>query len=175
MGVQERVLITGEQVDQRADEMAAWIDKEYENKNVLLVPVFLGALPITAKLMERIKLPDMELDGVRVKSYRGEKSSGEPILIWDLVTNIKGRHVLVIDDIADTRMTMKFVKEQLLKRNPASLRVLTMLDKPDRQVADVKIDQVGFTIENVWVEHLGLDTDGLNRNGKNITYRAASG
>lgn len=174
MGLQERVLITGEQLDRRADEMAAWIDKEYEGKNVLLVPVFMGALPITAKLMERIKVPDMELDGVRVKTYKGQESSEPPKLVWDLVTNIEGRHVLVIDDIADTRTTMKFVKEELLKRNPASLRVLTMLDKPDRQVADVEIDQVGFVINNVWVEHVGLDTEGKNRNGRDITYRVSS-
>lgn len=165
------VLIPQEKIQDRIRELAEWVNSEYKGKNLLLVCVLLGAIPTTAELMKYITLEDMQLDVLRVKSYNGQESTKDPELTVDLFTPVEGRHVLVVEDITDTRHTIRFIRKTLEERNPASLKILALLNKAERQETEAQVDQIGFEIPNKWVENFGLDTDGFYRNGPHITYR----
>ncbi len=157
MAEKVEVLIEESEVQKRIYEIADEISKDYEGKEVLLVCILKGSVMFTCELAKRIKCPVL-FDFMSVSSYGdGTESSGRVKIIKDLDDNIEGKDVIVIEDIIDSGRTLKFLMEVLEVRNPRSLKLCTLLDKPDRRVVDVKVDYIGFKIPDEFVVGYGLD------------------
>lgn len=155
----ERVLLTNQQIQDRLHEMATQIDQDYAGKNLLVVGVLKGALMVVADLTRKIHSP-LEIDWMAVSSYgSGTKSSGVVRILKDLDTDVHDRHVLIIEDIIDSGLTLAWLKENLEVRGAASVAIATLLRKPDAAKVDVPVDYVGFDIPNEFVVGYGLDYD----------------
>ena len=160
----EKVLISEEQIRTRLAEMAAEIAVDYEGRDVLLVGVLKGAVMVMADLARAIP-SHVEMDWMAVSSYgSGSKSSGVVRILKDLSTDVTGMHVLLVEDIIDTGLTLSYLVTNLRYRRPASLKVLTVFRKPEAARNPVEIAYVGFDIPNEFVVGYGLDYDGLYRN-----------
>ena len=153
----EDVLITPERLQQRIGELAAQIDADYADRELLLVGVLKGAVMVMADLARAIRLP-VEMDWMAVSSYgSGTKSSGVVRILKDLDCDITGRHVLVVEDIIDSGLTLSWLVRNLESRGPASLRVCALLRKPTAARTDVDVTYVGFDIADAFVIGYGLD------------------
>lgn len=152
--------ISEEKLDKRIREIAAQISEDYAKKEVTLICILKGSVFYTCELAKRITVP-VTLDFMSVSSYgSGTESSGKITIKKDLDENIEGRDVIVIEDIIDSGNTLSKLIPMLQERNPASLKVTTLLDKPERrEVDDVHVDYVGFEIEDKFVVGYGLDFD----------------
>jgi hypoxanthine phosphoribosyltransferase len=159
-----RVLFTKEQMAVRMVELAADIDRDYEGKDLLLVGVLNGAVMVMADL-SRALTSHCRMDWMAISSYgSGTKSSGVVRILKDLSTDITGVHVLIIEDIIDTGLTLSYLVSNLLSRGPASLKIMTALRKPEAARSAVDVAYVGFDIPNEFVVGYGLDYDGRYRN-----------
>ncbi|MBO5279357.1 MAG: hypoxanthine phosphoribosyltransferase [Lachnospiraceae bacterium] len=159
-----RVLLTEEEVDKRIEEIGAQISRDYAGKSVHLICVLKGGVFFTCELAKRITVP-VSLDFMSVSSYgAGTKSSGVVKIVKDLDEPLDGKDVLIVEDIIDSGRTLSYLIELLHKRNPNSVRLCTLLDKPERRVTDVKVDYVGFNIPDEFVVGYGLDYDQKYRN-----------
>ena len=157
MAERVRVLLTEEEVDARIKSIGEQISKDYEGKEVHLICVLKGGSFFMCELAKRITVP-VSLDFMSVSSYGSEtKSSGVVKIVKDLDETIMGKDVIVIEDIIDSGRTLSYLLEMLKDRKPASLRLCTLLDKPDRRVVDVNIDYTGFAIPDEFVVGYGLD------------------
>lgn len=153
----QEILLTEEQIQTRLDEMASEIDRDYRGKNVLLVGVLKGAIMVMADLTRKLTL-DAPMDWMAVSSYgTGTKSSGVVRILKDLDTDIQGRHVLIVEDIIDSGLTLSWLIANLKSRNPASVEIATMLRKPDAAKVDIDVKYVGYDIPNEFVIGYGLD------------------
>ena len=153
----QEVLFSEEQLDRRVREIAAQIEKDYEGKEIMLIGVLRGSFVFMADLCRRIDLP-CTLDFMSVSSYgKGTSSSGQVQITKDLSSDISGQHIIVIEDILDSGNTLSYLLKLLEQRNPASIRLCTLLDKPDRRVKEVKVDYSGFSIPDAFVVGYGLD------------------
>jgi hypoxanthine phosphoribosyltransferase len=153
----EKVLISEEQIRTRLAEMAAEIAVDYEGRDVLLVGVLKGAVMVMADLARAIPA-HVEMDWMAVSSYgSGTKSSGVVRILKDLDRDITGRHVLIVEDIIDSGLTLSWLMSNLGSRGPASVEVCTLLRKPDAAQVDVPVRYVGFDIPNEFVIGYGLD------------------
>ena len=153
----QEVLFSEEQLDRRVREIAAQIEKDYEGKEIMLIGVLRGSFVFMADLCRRIDLP-CTLAFMSVSSYgKGTSSSGQVQITKDLSSDISGQHIIVIVDILDSGNTLSYLLKLLEQRNPASLRLRTLLDKPERRVKEVKGDYSGFTIPDAFVVGYGLD------------------
>nr|WP_276582504.1 hypoxanthine phosphoribosyltransferase [Cellulomonas sp. RIT-PI-Y] len=153
----ERVLLTEEQLGNRLDEIAAQIDADYAGQDVLLVGVLKGAVMVMADLARRISAP-VAMDWMAVSSYgSGTKSSGVVRILKDLDADLTGRHVLIVEDIIDSGLTLSWLLANLRSRGPASVEIATMLRKPDAAKVEVEVRYVGFDIPNEFVVGYGLD------------------
>ena len=162
----EKVLVSEEEIIEKSKELGEILTKEYEGKNPLVLGILRGSVPFLAELIKHIDC-HLETDFMTVSSYHGgTKSSGEVKLILDVDTAVKGRDILIVEDIIDTGLTLKAIKEILMKMNPASLKITTLLDKPSRRLEGVDIvpEYVGFVIPNEFVVGFGLDYDEQYRN-----------
>ncbi len=159
----KRVLFSEEQIAARASALAAQISKDYAGKNPIIVCVLRGAVIFYAQLVKNVAI-DCSFDFVSLSSYSGTSSSGKVRMLLDLREDIKGRHVIIVEDIVDTGLTTKYLGELLNTRAPASVEVCTMLDKPSNREVPMKPKYVGFTIENEFVVGYGLDYNELYRN-----------
>ena len=160
----ERVLITEEQIQQRVKELAAEIDRDYAGKDVLLVGVLKGAVMVMADL-SRAMHSNAPMDWMAVSSYgSGTQSSGVVRILKDLDADISGRHVLVVEDILDSGLTLTWLLSNLRSRGPASVEVCTLLRKPDAAKVEVDVRYVGFDIPAEFVVGYGLDFDERYRN-----------
>lgn len=158
------VLLTEEQVDARISEIGAQISREYEGKEVHLVCVLKGGTFFTCELAKRISVP-VSLDFMSVSSYGSDtKSSGVVRIVKDLDEPLRGKDVIVVEDIVDSGRTLSYLLEMLKDRGPASLKLCTLLDKPERRVTDVKVDYTGFRVPDEFVVGYGLDYDQKYRN-----------
>lgn len=158
------VLLTEEQVDTRISEIGAQISREYEGKEVHLVCVLKGGTFFTCELAKRISVP-VSLDFMSVSSYGSDtKSSGVVRIVKDLDEPLRGKDVIVVEDIVDSGRTLSYLLEMLKDRGPASLKLCTLLDKPERRVTDVKVDYTGFRVPDEFVVGYGLDYDQKYRN-----------
>lgn len=158
------VLLSEEEVDRRINEIGEQISKDYVGKNVHLICVLKGGSFFLCELAKRISVP-VSLDFMSVSSYgKDTKSSGVVKIVKDLDESIKGKNVLVIEDIVDSGRTLSYLMEMLEAREPESLKLCTLLDKPDRRVVDVKVDYTGFQVPDEFVVGYGLDYDQLYRN-----------
>lgn len=160
-----KVLYTPEQLSERLTELAAEIDAEYRGKDLLLVGVLSGAVMVMADLSRQLSI-HCEMDWMAISSYgSGTQSSGVVRILKDLNTNISGRHVLVVEDIIDTGLTLSYLISNLRSRDPASLDIMTMFRKPEATSGSgVDVRWVGFDIPNEFVVGYGLDYDGRYRN-----------
>lgn len=152
-----KVLIPEEEVDAKILELAKRINKEYEGKAVKLICILKGSVFFTCELAKRLTIP-VTLDFMSVSSYGNETaSSGRVKIVKDLDENIEGEDVIVIEDIIDSGRTLRYLLDLLASRNPKSLKLCTLLDKPERRVTDVDVDYVGFHIPDKFVVGYGLD------------------
>ena len=159
-----RVLLTEAEVDAKIQEIGEQISRDYAGQQVHLVCVLKGGSFFMCELAKRITVP-VTLDFMSVSSYGGDtRSSGIVKIVKDLDEPLKDRDVLVVEDIVDSGRTLSYLMELLKNRGPASLKLCTLLDKPDRRVVDVKVDYTGFEIPDVFVVGYGLDYDQKYRN-----------
>lgn len=158
------VLLTEEEIKAIVKRLGSEITADYEGKNLLVVSVLKGSVMIMADLLREIKLP-LKIDFMAVSSYgSGTASSGTVKIIKDLDINLSGYDILIVEDILDSGATLSSLKEILLTRKPASVKICTFLDKPDRRKADIKADYVGAVIPDEFVVGYGLDYDEKYRN-----------
>lgn len=153
-GIHE-VLISGSQIEQRVGELGAQISREYKGREPLLIGVLRGVTCFMADLMRHVSLP-LAIDFMAISSYEGERG-GAVRIVKDLEESLVDRHVIVIEDIVDTGMTLNALLQELRSRGPASLSVCTLLDKRVRRLVEVSIDYVGFEIGDEFVVGYGLD------------------
>ena len=153
----ERVLISEEQIHDKLDELAAQIAEHYAGQDLLLVGVLKGAVMVMADLMRALPM-SVPVDWMAVSSYgSGTKSSGVVRILKDLDVDITGKHVLIVEDIVDSGLTLSWIKSNLESRNPASVKICTLLRKPDAAKVEVEVEWVGFDIPNEFVVGYGLD------------------
>ena len=164
MNTKISVMISEEEINKRVCEIAEQISKDYAGKEVRLICILKGSVFYTCELAKRITIP-VTLDFMSVSSYgSGTVSSGTIKIKKDLDDDIEGLDVIVVEDIIDTGRTLSYLLENLKTRSPKSVRLCTLLDKPDRRVVDVKVDYVGFEIPDEFVVGYGLDYDQQYRN-----------
>ena len=152
-----KVIISKEDIAQRVDKLALQIRSDYKGKNPLLIGVLKGSFVFLSDLVRAMNIP-AEIDFVRLASYgAGTENSGKIKLVKDIETPIKDRHVLVVEDIVDRGLTVRFLMDYLSFRQPASLKLCALFDKPSRRKVEVPIDYVGFTVPDAFVVGYGLD------------------
>ncbi len=153
----ERVLLTKEEIQKRVISLGQQISNDYAGKELLLICVLKGAVVFLSDLMRAITVP-VFIDFMAVSSYgAATESSGIVRILKDLDCSIDNRHCLIVEDIIDTGLTLLYLKENLLSRKPASLKIVTLLDKPDRRRVDIEPDYCGFRIPDEFVVGYGLD------------------
>ena len=168
----EKVLYSEQQIQDRLREMAAQIDADYAGREVLLVGVLKGAVMVMADLSRKLQL-SVKMDWMAVSSYgSGTKSSGVVRILKDLDRDINDRDVLIVEDIVDSGLTLSWLLRNLATRRPRSLKVCTLLRKPDAVRADVEIEYVGFDIPNEFVVGYGLDYAERYRNLRDVAVLA---
>ncbi len=159
-----KVLLTEEELSVKIQTIGEQISRDYAGKEVHLICVLKGGVFFMCELAKRITVP-VSLDFMAVSSYgSGTKSGGVVKIVKDLDEPIKGKHVIVVEDIVDSGRTLSYLLEMLWARNPESMRLCTLLDKPDRRVVDVKVDYTGFKIPDEFVVGYGLDYGQKYRN-----------
>ena len=164
MGDKIRVMYSEEEVDKRIRELGEQISKRYEGKTVHMICVLKGGVFFMCELAKRITVP-VTMDFMSVSSYgAGTKSSGIVKIVKDLDEPLKDKNVLVVEDIVDSGRTLSYLLKMLGDRGPASVKLCTLLDKPERRVTDVKVDYTGFEIPDEFVVGYGLDYDQRYRN-----------
>ncbi len=158
------VMLSEEEVDRKISELGARISKDYEGKEVFLICILKGASFFACELAKRITVP-VSIDFMKVSSYgSGTVSTGEIKIINDLSDSIEGKDVIIVEDIIDSGNTLDRLPRVLKERNPASIRLCTLLDKPSRREVEVFVDYVGFEIPDKFVIGYGLDYDQKYRN-----------
>ncbi len=157
------VLLTAEQLQARVAEMGAEITRDFAGRPLKLVGVLKGSFMFMADLARAIDLP-VKVDFIGTSSYQGTKTSGVVRITNDLTRPIEGEHVLLVEDIVDTGLTMRYLLENLSTRKPASVSVCTLLEKPSRAQVRIPIAYRGFSIPDAFVVGYGLDWDGRLRN-----------
>ena len=159
-----RVLYSEEELEAKCAELGAQISKDYEGKNLLLVSVLKGAVVFMTDLMRHITVP-CSIDFMVVSSYgSGVKTSGVVKIVKDLDADLAGKDLLIVEDILDTGMTLHYLKQLLQDRTANSIRIATLLDKPERRRAAVRADYVGYQVPDEFVVGYGLDYDEKYRN-----------
>ena len=160
----QEVLFTPEQLNARVQEIAREIERDYAGQEIMLISVLRGSFIFMADLCRAIDLP-CTLDFMAVSSYgNGTSSSGQVQITKDLSEDISGRHIIVVEDILDSGTTLSYLLKILEHRHPASIRLCTLLDKPERRVKPVKLHYCGFTIPDAFVVGYGLDYSERYRN-----------
>jgi len=159
--------ITSEKIEEQVKRVAAEINRDYEGKKPLFIAILNGAFIFAADLFKYITL-EAEICFIKLASYKGVKSTGKVITAIGLDIDLYGREVIIVEDIVDTGKTLFQFLPQLEHNHPASLKIASLLHKPDAMVHPIKIDYLGFTIPNKFVIGYGLDYDGLGRNIKEI-------
>jgi len=164
MDIVKRVLISEEEIQNRVRELGAQISKDYEGKELLLLCILKGGLMFLADLCRHITVP-VAIDFIGISSYgHSTRSSGVVRITKDLEQSIEGKHVLIIEDIIDSGLTLSYLINNLAIRKPASLKICTLLDKQVNREVDIPVDYVGFTVPNEFLVGYGLDYCELYRN-----------
>ena len=153
----DEILYTEEYLAKVVQEMGARISEDYKDKNLVLISVLKGSLIFMADLMRAITVP-CSIDFMSVSSYgAGTTTTGQVRILKDLDTSLEGKDVLVVEDILDSGMTLSFLMKNLLARNPKSIRLCTLLDKPERRRVDIKADYIGIVVPDKFIVGYGLD------------------
>ena len=161
----QEILLSEEQIKARLQELGKELIADYGDKNPIFVGILKGVVIFYADMIRAFDAP-CQMDFMWISSYQGTQSTGNIMVRQDIVTDIKGRHVIILEDILDTGRSLEQVKRHLLKKEPASLKICTLLDKPEGRAPGVALqaDYVGFTIPNAFVVGYGLDYDEKYRN-----------
>ncbi len=158
------VLIPSEEIQAKVRELGGRIAEDYHGESILLVGILRGAFVVLADLVREIDL-SCEVDFMDLSSYgAGTTSSGVVRILKDLEEDITGRHVLIVEDIIDTGLTLSYLRKTLLTRRPASLEILTLLTKPSRRQVELEVKYTGFEVPDVFVVGYGIDYAGRYRN-----------
>lgn len=158
------VLICREELNKKVKELGAIISKDYKDQELMLIGVLKGGFVFLADLIREITI-DIDLDFMSVSSYGiSTKSSGVVRIIKDIETNIQDKHILIVEDIVDTGLTINYLKEIIMARGPKSVKVCAMLDKPSKRKTNIELDYKGIEIPDEFVIGYGLDYDGKYRN-----------
>ncbi len=166
----KKVLVSEEDITNKVKELGDQITEDYKEKNLLLVGILKGAVIFMGDLARSISIP-VKMDFMAVSSYgRSSVSTGEVRIIKDLDFSVENKDILIVEDIIDTGYTLSYLIDNLKKRGANSVKVCTLLDKPDRRKADVSVDYLGFAIPDEFVVGYGLD---YNEMGRNLPYVAA--
>jgi hypoxanthine phosphoribosyltransferase len=154
----DRILISSDQIQQRVREIAAEIENDYPEGPIYLVSILKGAFIFLADLARALKRTSVRIEFMGISSYGDQKSSsGQVKVTRDLDVNIEGHHVLIVEDIIDSGLTLSYLTRVLAQRRPKTLEIATLLDKPDRRVQPVNVKYVGFKIPDEFVVGYGLD------------------
>lgn len=165
-----KILYTEKDIQKRAAELGAAITKDYEGEELILLCTLKGGIVWMADIMKNIDL-DTKIDFVSASSYgSGTSSSGIVKITKDVEMDLYNKHVMIIEDIVDTGTTLKYLRDYLADRNPKSVKICTLLDKPSGRVADIQADYIGFTVEDLFIVGYGLDYDQKYRNLPYISY-----
>lgn len=160
----QEILITEQQINEKIKQAAKWIDKTFEGKDLILVGLLKGCIPFFGRLMTSITI-DFTTDFMVVSSYKGtEKSTGIPEIVTDIVSNIKNKHVLIVEDIVDSAYTLKYVKEYLQSKGASSVSIVTMLNKQSGRKVNLDPDYKCFEVEDKFLVGFGLDYQEKLRN-----------
>lgn len=164
----QQILITEEQIRKRIEELGEQLTADYAGKFPVIVGVLKGVVVFYADMVRKIKVP-CQMDFMWISSYQGTNSSGQMEVKRDVSVDIEGRHVLILEDIYDTGNSLDFTYRHLLSKHPASLKICTLLDKPERRKPGITLqpDYVGFTVPNAFVVGYGLD---YNEEYRNLPY-----
>ena len=162
-------LISKEKIEKRIEELAEEISKDYEGKSIEFIVVLKGAAIFAVELAMKVK-PNVRFDFIEISSYSGTESTGVLKVNKDLKADIEGKDVLIVEDIIDTGRTLSYLRDYLLSKNPNSLKICTLVNKPSRRIIDVPIDYNGFDIEDKFIVGYGFDIDGDYRNMPYIGY-----
>ena len=153
----QEVLLTREQIQSKVEELGALISRDYVGKDLLMVSILKGAIVFMADLIRAITIP-AKIDFMDVSSYGvGSKTSGVVKIIKDIDIELEGKDLLIVEDILDSGKTLAYLSELLGGRNPASIRIVTLLDKPARHQVDIKVDYLGFEVPDEFIVGYGLD------------------
>ncbi|UCH42554.1 MAG: hypoxanthine phosphoribosyltransferase [Dehalococcoidales bacterium] len=159
-----RVLISHKEIAVRINQLSSEISNAYRDKNPLLIGILKGSFMFMADLVRVLDFP-LEVDFIGLSSYgEGKESSGKVRVTHRPGSEVRDRHVLVVEDIVDSGLTLAFLREYLLKKKPASVKLCALIDKPDRHQVPVTIDYLGFTVPNKFLVGYGLDWDEKYRN-----------
>jgi hypoxanthine phosphoribosyltransferase len=157
-------LLSAQEIEARVAQLGAQISADYAGKEVLVVGILKGAFVFCADLIRQMDLP-VQMDFMAVSSYGAStESSGVIRIVKDLEASVEGRHVLLVEDIVDSGLTLRYLREYMAHQNPASLRVCVLLDKPTRRKTEVKVDYTGFTIPDEFIVGYGIDYAERHRN-----------
>ena len=164
----QKVLLSEAQIQEKVKELAECLTVEYADKNPVFIGVLKGVVIFFADMVRKMNFP-CEIDFMCISSYGGTNTTGNVAVKKDISADIKGRHVVILEDIYDTGNSLTFVRDYLLAKEPASLKICTLLDKPERRKPGVtlKPEYVGFTIPNEFVVGYGLD---FNEQYRNLPY-----
>jgi hypoxanthine phosphoribosyltransferase len=159
-----KTLVPAAEIRTAVNKLAADITRDYRDKNPILLGILKGVFLFMADLVRQLDFP-LEVDFIRLSSYgSGQESSGKVKVMHDLGLDVRQRHVLVVEDIVDTGITVAFLLDYLKKKNPASLRLCALTDKPSRRRKEIKIDYLGLTVPDKFLVGYGLDCDEKYRN-----------
>ena len=161
-----KMLIDEERINKRIKEIARQIEEDYKNKDIVFLCILKGSVVFTVELAKAVK-NNVQFEFMEVSSYIGHESTGKIKINKDITESIKGKNIIVIEDIIDTGRTLYDLKEYLKQKKPETLKICTLLDKPSRRVAEIEADYVGFVIDNKFVVGYGLDD---NQNFRNLNY-----
>jgi len=171
-----RLLYSHDKIQKRVKEIAVEICKDYQGKKPILVGILKGSFVFLADLLRELYacgLKDVEVDFLTISSYgHGTEYSGSSTLLSEMTLDVKGKDVLLVEDIIDTGYTLRFVKEYLKEKHPASVKIVTILDKKERREVDVPVEYVGFTLKgSPWVEGYGLDGGKYGRGRSDVVEK----
>ena len=161
----QKILISQEELQDKIKHLAEEVSRDYAGKNPVFVGVMKGVLLFMGDFLQNVTIP-CEMDIMRVASYEGTGSTGNIRMMADITTDIRGRHVVILEDIFDTGRSLEYTCRYLLEKEPASLKIVTLLDKPERRLpwVSLKADYTGFVIPNEFVVGYGMDYNEYYRN-----------
>lgn len=165
-----KVLINEEKLEKRIEELARQIEKDYEGKDIVFLGILKGSIPFMWELAKKVK-NNVVFEFIEVSSYEGTESTGKVTLHKDIKQSIEGKDVLIIEDIIDTGRTLSFLLEHLKEKNPNSIKIATLLNKPSRRVINIDVNYIGFEIEDKFIIGFGLDDDQNRRNLPYVGYK----
>lgn len=164
----EKILLSKDQIEARVKELGEQISNDYEGKDLIAVGILRGSVVFFSDLMRQVKIP-MEIDFMAVSSYgKGSTSSGSVQIKYDMQEDIRGKHLLIIEDIIDSGWTLHNLMEQLRGRKPESINICCLLNKPDRREVEVPVKYIGFDIPDEFVVGYGLDYASKYRNYEHV-------